>query len=134
MPKRLLKPVKTGWKQSKQIAGGIRDLLSWEFVSDLVPDWLLRITVEAVPKALYGDTPEDQIEGSVILIGWTIGTSLIWGWFTVAFVLFWGAFLTIGILRFSDIGSGAWEKTTSLLSPSLPGRGGDGSYGRRRGR
>ncbi|WP_135306364.1 hypothetical protein [Haloarcula amylovorans] len=134
MPKRLLKAPKFVWRQVSQIASGLRSLFSWSLVKGIVPDWILKITVEAIPKALYGDDPQDQIEGSIILIGWSIATSLFTGGITLAFVLFWGVFLTIGVLRFSDAGSGAWDKTTSLFSPSLPGRGGDGSYGRRRGR
>jgi len=134
MPKRLLKASGVVWDQVKQIYSGVRKLFSWSFVGDIVPDWLLRITVEAVPNALAGDEPEDQIEGAVVMVGWSIFTSLFTGFTTAVIAFFWAIFLLIGILRFSDVGSGAWDRATSTLAPSLPGRGSDGSYGRRRGK
>lgn len=134
MPKRLLKAPRYVWDQVSQIARGVWSLFSWSLVRDLVPDWILKLTVEAIPKALAGDEPRDQIEGSIILIGWSIATSLFTGGVTLVFVLLWGVFLTIGVLRFSDAGTQAWDKATSAGMPSLPGRDSDGSYGRRRGR
>ncbi|WP_276257228.1 hypothetical protein [Halomontanus rarus] len=124
----LLFPV-TVLKQFGQIFSGL-----WSFVREakletFVPEWLLRLTVHAIPKALWGDTPEDQIEGSIILIGWSIATSLFTGFLTAGFVLFWGLFLMIGIVRFSDWGSSTWSRVTS---PSLPGKGSGGSYKTRR--
>lgn len=118
-------------KQMGQMAGGIWTYATEDFDLDaFVPEWIQRITIDALPKAVAGDDPEDQIEGALILIGWSIATSLFSGFITVGFVFFWGIFLVIGIARYSDWGSAAWNRATS---PSLPGRGSDGSY-RTRGR
>ncbi|QIO25432.1 hypothetical protein [Haloarcula sp. JP-L23] len=134
MPKRLLKPFSWAKKQLGQMYRGVRKLWSWSFLRDLVPDWILKLTVEAVPDALWGETPRDQINGSIILMGWGIATSAFTGGATVAFVWFWSIFFWIGVIRFSSAGSSAWKKLTSVGRPSLPGRDGDGRYGRRRGR
>lgn len=132
MLKRLLKLPGYVWTQLMQIVAGLRELFSWSFVDDVVPDWFLRITVEALPMALAADEPKDQIEGSVILIGWALATSLVTGLATAVFVAVWGVFLLIGIARLSDAGSGTWDTVTSFLSPSLPGRDSDGHFGRRK--
>lgn len=125
MPKRLLKaPI--------QIYAGLRDLFSWSFVEGLVPEWFLRITIEAVPKAFWGETGQDQIEGAIILIGWSIATSLFTGGVTVVFVGFFAIFLVIGIWRLSDFGEGAWDSVTGLGTSSLPGVGKGGRYRRRK--
>lgn len=134
MPKRLLKPFTFAANQVGQIYRGVRSLVSWTFARDIIPDWILKITVEAIPDAFWGDTPREQIRGSIILIGWSIATSLFTGGVTAVFVIFFSIFLAIGIVRFSSVGSGAWDSLTSFTTPSLPGRGDDGSYGRRRGR
>lgn len=132
MPERILAPFKYIGKQFGQMYRGVRSLVSREFVRDLVPDWILKLTVEAVPNALWGETPRDQIHGSIILMGWGIATSAFTGGATVVFVWFWSLFFWIGVIRYSDLGSGAWDKLTSVTRPELPGRGSDGSYGRRR--
>lgn len=120
----LLFPV-TIAKQFAQIVGGLWKYATEDFSIDtFIPEWLLRLTLYAIPNALFGDTPQDQIEGSVILIGWSIATSVFTGFVTAVFVLFWGVFLIIGIVRFSDWGSAAWSKTSSLT----PGKGSGGRY------
>lgn len=130
---RLLKPFKWVGKQFGQMYRGLRRLVNWSFAKDLVPDWILKLTVEAIPDALWGDTPRDQIHGSIILMGWGIFTSAFTGGATIFFVWFWSLFFWVGVIRFSSAGSSAWDKLSALTSPSLPGRGSDGSYSRRRG-
>lgn len=123
----------TAAKQAGQIAGGI-----WKYVtrdaelSTFVPDWLLKLTIEAIPKAFAGDTPQDQIEGSIILIGWSIATSLFTGGVTLFFVLVFGFFLMIGLFRFSDWGSSAWDKVSSPSIPDAPDGPKRGSTRKRR--
>lgn len=121
------------WRQLGMIWEGLKSLATWSFAKDLIPDWILKITVLAIPEALWGETPKKQIHGSIILIGWSIVTSLFTGWLTLGFVLFWSIFLFIGILRFSSAGAGVWDSVTSILGGGLPGRGSDGSYSRRKG-
>lgn len=116
----------TALQQVFQIVTGLWSYVREDFRLDtFIPDWLLRITVYAIPAAVLGDTPEEQIEGSIILIGWSIATSLFTGFLTAGFVAFWSVFLFIGLVRFSDWGSAAWNRTTSV---SLPGRGSQGRY------
>jgi hypothetical protein len=118
-------------QQFGQIASGL-----WKYIredaelSTFIPEWVLRLTVHAIPKAIAGETPQDQIEGSIILIGWSIATSLFTGGTTAVFVLFWGFFLFWGTARFSDWGEAAWSRGTSV---SMPGKDSAGRY-RTRGR
>ncbi|WP_247005185.1 hypothetical protein [Halosolutus gelatinilyticus] len=116
-------------RQVGQIASGLWSFVRTVRLETFIPEWLLRLTIYAIPKAIAGKTPEDQIEGSIILIGWSIATSLFTGFLTIGFVLFWGIFLGIGIVRFSDWGSAAWDRKPSI---SLPGKGSDGRYKTRR--
>lgn len=112
--------------QIGQIISGLWSYVRNDFqLETFIPEWFLRLTIYAIPNALFGKTPQDQIEGSVILIGWSIATSVFTGFVTVFFVFFWGFFLLIGIIRFSDWGSSAWSRSTSI---SLPGKGRGGRY------
>lgn len=117
-------------RQVGQIVSGLWRYVRRDFdLETFIPEWFLRLTLYAIPNALFGSTPQDQIEGSVILIGWSIATSLFTGFLTAGFVVFWSVFLFIGIVRFSDWGSSAWGRVTS---PSLPGKGRGGQYSTRR--
>lgn len=128
----LMLPV-TAARQVGQMASGL-----WKYVTreaeleTFVPAWFLRITLHAIPKAIAGDEPQDQIEGSIILIGWSIATSLFTGGATVVFVVFWAFFLFWGVFRFSEWGESAWSSATSVTG-SLPGKSSTGKY-RTRGR
>lgn len=97
---------------------------------NFLPDWLLDLTVRAIPRAFGLGTPEEQVTSSIILIGWSIGTSLFTGGVTAVFVIFWLFWLAIGVLRWSE-----WfgDKYDSIRSGSLPGMGSNGRYGIRRG-
>lgn len=120
-------------RQFRQIYDGVSNYVTNEAELDtFIPEWFLKLTVHAIPNALCGETPAKQIEGSVILMGWGFFTSAFTGGATIVFVWFWSLFFWAGLIRYSDWGSAAWEKTTSA-SISLPGRGSDGSY-RTRGR
>lgn len=113
-------------RQVGQILSGLWNYVREDFALDtFIPEWFLRLTVYAIPNALIGQSPEEQIEGSLILIGWSIATSVFTGFVTAFFVFFWAIFLLIGILRLSDWGSSAWSRTTSV---SLPGKGSGGRY------
>jgi len=112
------------------IINNARQFVSEQSPDNFIPEWILDLTIRAVPRAFGFGTADEQVESSIILIGWSIATSLFSGGVTLVFVIFWGFWLTIGILRWSD-----WvgEKYDSVRSGSLPGMGSNGSYRIRRG-
>ncbi|SDL08939.1 hypothetical protein [Natronorubrum texcoconense] len=99
-------------------------------LDDFVPEWLLRYTIYAPPNAILGETPEKQVEGSIIMMIWSVKTGLFTGGVTAIFVFFWGIFLMIGVLRWSDWFGSRYDTARSTL---IPGMGGNGSYKIRRG-
>ena len=96
-------------------------------LESFIPEWILKLTLYAIPHALWGETPAEQIEGSIILMGWGVFTSAFTGGATIVFVWFWSLFFWVGVLRYSDWGSSFWTNLTSF-SFSRPGIGRDGSY------
>ncbi|USZ73793.1 hypothetical protein [Natronosalvus halobius] len=99
-------------------------------LSDFLPDWFLDLTVRALPQALGFGTAEEQVKGSIILIGWSIFTGLFTGLVTAVFVFFWGIFLLIGILRWNEWFGNKYDRAKSA---SLPGMKKSGKYRIRRG-
>jgi hypothetical protein len=115
------------FKAFSQIVTGL-----WEFAHEFdptayLPEWLLRLTIYALPAALMADEPKDQIEGALIMMGWGIIWSLLGPFATALWVLAWSPFLLIGILRLSDAGDNAWDSATGWM----PGVSADGSYSTR---
>ncbi|ELY68830.1 hypothetical protein [Natrinema versiforme] len=107
-----------------------RQYIGDQSFDDFLPDWFLDLTIRALPRAFGFGTPEEQVTSSIILIGWSIATSLFTGGVTAVFVLFWLFWLSIGVLRWSD-----WfgDKFDSARSSIIPGMGSSGRYRVRRG-
>lgn len=121
-----------GWIY-RQLTGIIRNGRSYaeSAVSEYLEKYVLRFSVYAVPRAFGFGTADEQVEGSIILIGWSIATSLFTGLATVGFVLFWLIFLTIGVLRWSPYGSNMWstlQQKTPGSAGSVPGLGRGGRF------
>lgn len=98
-------------------------------LTTFIPDWLLDLTVRALPRALGFGTPDEQVTGAIVLIGWSIATGVFTGGVTVIFVAFWSFWLMIGILRWSDWFSKRYD---SARSSAIPGLGANGRYKIRR--
>lgn len=68
-------------------------------------------TLGSVPDAFGINGPDAQVRGSLILIAWSISTSMFTGLVTAVFVILWLATLSVGFFRWSKPGS--WLESRS---------------------
>ncbi len=115
-PKFIMAATKAALKDIKQIASGAKDYAREGTLTAEIGNWFYSVTVEAANNALSAEDPDDQVTGAIIMILWSIGTSLFTGLVTVGFVLFWSIFLFIGVSRWSDDGDRAWKWLTPDIS------------------
>jgi hypothetical protein len=110
-------------KDLKQIASGANEYARKGSLTAAISKRIYSVTVKAAIDALSADDPDDQVTGSVIMMGWSYATSLFTGWATVGFILFWSIFFWWGVARWSDDGERAWDWLTPDISLSMPSLG-----------
>ncbi|WP_227134587.1 hypothetical protein [Halorubellus salinus] len=106
-----------------QMKDGLREFIGEGVLVGKLADLLYSTTLGAAIDALGAEDPDDQITGSVIMISWSIGTSIFTGGFTLLFVLVWGFFLAMGVFRYSDDGERAWDNHAPDIDVDIPGTG-----------